>query len=172
MAGMPSQFKRNRGTAMKASYVSERFASALPYNLYLQAGTSEQQRRWAQVYDLAHLTAAQNQLVGGFERDMKVLVYSGIWCGDCVQQGPLIHRIAEANPAKIDLRFIERPMSEELPGYRLFYFSLKIGIGARLPGIAPSIVTAPWLLADSAQVAPRESSHRKRTSWMPRSAIG
>jgi thiol-disulfide isomerase/thioredoxin len=112
---------------MKASYVSERFASALPYHSYLQAGTEEQQRRWTQVYDLAHLTRAQNQLVGGFERQMKVLVYSGIWCGDCVQQVPLIHRIAEANPAKIDLRFIERPMTDELPE------DLRINGGSRVP---------------------------------------
>ena len=112
---------------MKISNVSERFASALPYNRYLQTGTEEQQRRWTQVYDLAHLTAAQNQLVGGFERDMKVLVYSGIWCGDCVQQGPLIHRIAEANAAKIDLRLIERPMNEELPE------DLRINGGSRVP---------------------------------------
>ena len=112
---------------MTVSNVSERFASALPYNLYLQAGTEEQQRRWTQVYDLAHLAPAQNQLVSGFARDMKVLVYSGIWCGDCVQQCPLIHRIAEANPAKIDLRFIERPMSDELPE------ELRINGGSRVP---------------------------------------
>ena len=94
---------------MKASNISERFASALPYDRYLQTGSQEQQRRWTQVYDLAHLTAAQQQLVGGFERDMKILVYSGIWCGDCVQQCPLIHRIAQANTAKIDLRFMSVP---------------------------------------------------------------
>ena len=60
---------------MKASNVSERFASALPYDHYLQTGNEEQQRRWTQVYDLAHLTGAQEQLVGGFERDMKILVF-------------------------------------------------------------------------------------------------
>ena len=167
---------------MKTSSIPDQFASALPYERYLQAGTDEQQRRWTQVYDIAHVPAAQRELVRGFERDMKILVYSGIWCGDCVQQCPLIHRIAEANPAKIDLRFIERPMNETnrlrtcgsmaAAGYPLFYSSLKTGIGVRLPGIAPSIVTAPWLLADSAQVAPRESSHRKRTNSMPRSATG
>jgi hypothetical protein len=102
-------YNEDRGTARKASSVSDKFASAVPYNRYLQAGTPEQQRRWTQVYDIARLTAAQQRLVGGFERDMKILVYSGIWCGDCVQQGPLIHRIAEANTAKIDLRLSSVP---------------------------------------------------------------
>jgi thiol-disulfide isomerase/thioredoxin len=112
---------------MRTSSVSQQFASALPYDRYLQTGTEEQQRRWKQVHDMAHLTTAQQQLVGGFERDMKILIYSGIWCGDCVQQCPLIHRIAQDNPAKIDLRFIERPMSDELPE------DLRINGGSRVP---------------------------------------
>ena len=73
-----------------ASYLSDKFASALPYDRYLQTGTEEQQRRWTQVYDAAHLTELQKQLVDGFVREMKILIFSGIWCGDCVQQCPLI----------------------------------------------------------------------------------
>src|SRR6202041_352795 len=99
---------------MKTSSIPERFASALPYDRYLKTGTEEQQRRWTQVYDAAHLTDAQQQLVNGFVREMRILVFSGIWCGDCVQQCPLIWRIAEANPAKIDLRFVERTKESEL----------------------------------------------------------
>jgi thiol-disulfide isomerase/thioredoxin len=112
---------------MTPSSTAERFASALPYDRYLHTGTDEQQRRWTQVLDVAHLSTTQQQLIGGFERDMKVLVYSGIWCGDCVQQGPLLQRIAQANAAKIDLRFIERPMSDELPE------ELRINGGSRVP---------------------------------------
>jgi hypothetical protein len=112
---------------MRASYFSDRFASALPYERYLQTGTSEQQRRWTQVYDIAGLTPAQEQLVAGFQREMNVLVYSGIWCGDCVEQCPLIYRIAQANPTKIDLRFLERPMDSEL------IEDLRINGGSRVP---------------------------------------
>ena len=93
---------------MKAPYFLDQFASALPYDRYIQTGTDEQQRRWRQVYDAARLTDTQKQLVGNFVRGMKILIFSGIWCGDCVEQCPLIHRIAQANPEKIDLRFIER----------------------------------------------------------------
>jgi thiol-disulfide isomerase/thioredoxin len=110
-----------------ASYLADKFASALPYDRYLQTGTEEQQRRWTQVYDAAHLTDAQKQLVGGFVREMKILIFSGIWCGDCVQQCPLIHRIAEANPKKIDLRFVERPKESELVP------ELRINAGSRVP---------------------------------------
>jgi len=112
---------------INASYLADKFASALPYDRYLQTGTEEQQRRWTQVYDAAHLTDAQKQLVAGFVREMKILIFSGIWCGDCVQQCPLILRIAEANPKKIDLRFVERPKESELVP------ELRINAGSRVP---------------------------------------
>ena len=110
-----------------ASYISGRFASALPYESYLRTGTDEQQRRWSQVHEAARLTEAQKQLVGGFVRNMKILIFSGIWCGDCIEQCPLIQRIAEANPGKIDLRFIERPKDGELIP------ELRINGGNRVP---------------------------------------
>jgi thiol-disulfide isomerase/thioredoxin len=110
-----------------ASFLSEKFASGLPYDRYLQTGTEEQQRRWAQVYDAAHLTQTQKELVAGFVREMKILIFSGIWCGDCVQQCPLIQRVAEANPKKIDLRFAERPKESELVP------ELRINAGSRVP---------------------------------------
>ncbi|MGA2728435.1 MAG: thioredoxin family protein [Terracidiphilus sp.] len=105
----------------------EQFSSALPYESYLATGTEEQQRRWTQVYEIAHLDAAQRELLAGFQREMKVLIYSGIWCGDCVEQCPLIQRIAEAHPAKIDLRFVERSMTTDLRE------ELRINKGNRVP---------------------------------------
>jgi thiol-disulfide isomerase/thioredoxin len=115
-------------TAMvNSSYLTDCFSSALPYNRYIQTGTEEQQRRWSQVYEAAHLTDAQKKLVEGFVRDMKILIFSGIWCGDCVEQCPLIHRIAEANPRKIDLRFVERLRDGELIP------ELRINAGSRVP---------------------------------------
>jgi thiol-disulfide isomerase/thioredoxin len=110
-----------------AYYLSERFTAGLPYDRYLQTGNHEQQRRWNQVHDAARLTETQKQLVGGFVREMKILIFSGIWCGDCVEQCPLIHRIAEANPGKIELHFVERPRDGELPP------ELRINGGSRVP---------------------------------------
>jgi thiol-disulfide isomerase/thioredoxin len=105
----------------------DRLASGLSYEEYLQSGNGEQQRRWKQVYGVAQLTAAQKELVKGFERRMKILVFSGIWCGDCVEQCPLIQRIAEANPKKIELHFTERRKEDELP------LELRVNGGSRVP---------------------------------------
>ena len=108
-------------------FLVEKFGAGLSYERYVQTGNEEQQRRWKQVYDAAHLTDAQKNLVCGFVRQMKILVFSGIWCGDCVQQCPLIYRIAEANPEKIDLRFAERLKESELAP------ELRINGGSRVP---------------------------------------
>jgi ferredoxin len=99
---------------MKASYLAEKFAAALPYDRYVLTGTPEQQRRWQQVYEAAELTSVQKQLLAGFVRDMKVLILSGIWCGDCVQQCPLLQRCAEGNPQRIDLRLLDRDEHRDL----------------------------------------------------------
>ncbi len=99
---------------MKPFYLAEQFAAALSYDRYVQTGTGEQQRRWQQVYDAARLTDPQKSLLAGFVRDMKILVVSGIWCGDCVQQCPLLQRCAEGNPGKIDLRFVDRDIHRDL----------------------------------------------------------
>ena len=99
---------------MNASYLAEQFAAALPYDRYVRSGTEEQQRRWRQVHDAAHLTDPQRQLLGGFVRDMKILVVSGVWCGDCVQQCPLLQRCAEGAATKIDLRFVDRDEHRDL----------------------------------------------------------
>ena len=112
---------------VKTSYLVEQFASGFSYDRYVKTGTDEQQRRWRQVYDAAMLNNRQKLLLSGFVREMKVLVFSGIWCGDCVEQGPLIHRIAEVNPQKIDLRFVERPKGADLIP------ELRINAGNRVP---------------------------------------
>ena len=112
---------------MDASFLATEFSAALSYADYLRTGTEEQQRRWQQAYDVARLSEAQQDLVAGFVRSMNVLVVSGIWCGDCVQQCPLMQRIAEANAAKIDLRFVDRDRHKSLSS------QLRINGGDRVP---------------------------------------
>jgi thiol-disulfide isomerase/thioredoxin len=112
---------------INTSFLSQQFASGLAYERYLQTGNEEQRRRWTQVHEAARLTDAQKELIGGFIREMKILIFSGIWCGDCVEQCPLIQRIAEANSDKIALRFVERPRDAELAP------ELRINAGSRVP---------------------------------------
>src|SRR4051812_6604689 len=98
------------------AFLTEKFRLADPYDRYVQSGTDEQQRRWRQVYDAAAsaITSQQRQTLAGFAREMNVLIISGIWCGDCVQQCPLVQRIAEVNPSKIRVRLVDRDEHKDL----------------------------------------------------------
>ena len=107
-------FRISYNIGMTSKFFSDKFSAALSYDAYLQTGTDEQRRRWQQIYDAARLTDAQQNLVKGFVRQMNLLIVSGIWCGDCVQQCPLIARIAEANPEKISLRIVDRDQNRDL----------------------------------------------------------
>jgi thiol-disulfide isomerase/thioredoxin len=101
------------------------FQRAAGFDRYLASDPSRA-GSWRALYERVRLTERQRSEVASFGRDMKVLVVSGIWCGDCVQQGPLLARIAEANP-RIDLRWIDRDEEAE------FSSQLTICGGGRVP---------------------------------------
>ena len=101
---------------------------ALPYSDYLNTGTPEQKQRWTQVYQAASLTPLQTELLQSFVRQMNILVVSGLWCGDCVQQCPLLARMAEASP-NLSLRFLDRDAVPELRD------SIAINAGHRVPTV-------------------------------------
>lgn len=101
------------------------FQRARPYATYL-ATDPMRAGGWQAVYERTALDDAQRAEIASFSREMKVLVVSGTWCGDCVQQGPLLARIAEANP-RIDLRWIDR--DEE----SAFSARVKVCGGGRVP---------------------------------------
>ena len=96
-----------------AQCLQEAFQRAQSYNDYVNGGTPEQQQRWSAMAELVSLTNTQRELIGSFVREMKVLVISGLWCGDCVEQCPLLAAIAQASD-KINLRFLDRDAVEAL----------------------------------------------------------
>ena len=110
---------------MNAAYLKSKHAEGLGYETYL-ATDSGRAANWNAIYELVTLSPEQRRLIEGFTREMKVLCVSGIWCGDCVQQGPLIQRIAEASPG-IDLRWVDRDEHADLAQ------QIKINAGLRVP---------------------------------------
>ena len=103
-----------------------KFEVALDYRAYMNANTEEENARWQAVYDRVVLTEAQRKLLDAFKRKMNVLCMSGAWCGDCVRQGPILQRIAEASDA-IDLRYLDRDSNPDLRD------RLRILGGSRVP---------------------------------------
>ncbi len=103
------------------------FEKGSKYAEYL-ASAGERATPWHAVGEQARLNDAQQELLGGFIRTINVLVISGIWCGDCSAQGPMLAAIAEASPA-IDLRWLDRDEEMELSD------RLKINAGNRVPTV-------------------------------------
>ena len=99
----------------RSDFWKTHFEMALPYEKYLDASPQDKADRWGSMADkITPLTEEQAKRVAGHNRRLNVLVYSGVWCGDCVRQGPMLLRIAEAIGTDADLRIIERDASEEL----------------------------------------------------------
>ena len=106
------------------------FAQALPYDAFLaHHATPDQRSRWEGVRGRVALTATQKQLLGSFKRRMPVLVLSGAWCGDCVNQCPIFAAFAAETKA-IDLRFLDRDALPEIAAH------MKVCGGQRVPTAA------------------------------------
>jgi len=99
---------------MNAEYLKQKHEAGLGYADYLASGNAQQQADWQAIGDQASLTESQTALLGSFTRKVNVIAMSGVWCGDCVQQGPLIQKIAEGSPGAIDLRWLDRDAHMDL----------------------------------------------------------
>ncbi|MFZ4572995.1 MAG: thioredoxin family protein [Phycisphaerales bacterium] len=102
---------------------------ALTYESYVATGSPDQRASWAAFHSKVRLTPEQCDVLGGFSRRLKVLVVSGMWCGDCVQQVPMFDHIQRAQPEWISLRIGDREVHEELSD------AVKICGGRRVPTV-------------------------------------
>lgn len=105
-----------KGHRMDAAYLKTKHEAGKRFTDFLALGTADQRGNWQRAYDQARLTEAQRALVGSFMRKINVIALAGIWCGDCAQQCPLVQRIADANPDRIDLRWLDRDAHSDLQG--------------------------------------------------------
>lgn len=99
----------------RAELWREHFKAALDYEAYLAGSAAVHADKWrAMATQLPALSPDAAARLQGFRRRLNVLVYSGIWCGDCVRQGPMLAGLAAAVGGELDLRFIDRDHSEVL----------------------------------------------------------
>jgi hypothetical protein len=111
------------------------FEAALPYPAYLETAKPHERTNWQSFDKRVTLTTPQQATIGGFARRINVLVISGTWCGDCVQQVPILAAIAATFPAHdlggrdpgIDLRIVDRDAQEA------FTSQFTIASGRRVP---------------------------------------
>lgn len=111
---------------LTADFLRKKFHETATYAEHVASGAPHKQEAWNRVYNQATLTPAHKALLGAFTREMNIIVSSGVWCGDCSAQCPLIQRIGEASP-KIDIRFADRDEHADLSS------RLAINAGVRVP---------------------------------------
>lgn len=91
------------------------FEQATSYDDYLEGSKPKHRDRWIRcAAELPGLPTADRARITGYHRNLRLLLVSGIWCGDCVRQGPVIHQIAEACDDSVQLRVIDRDQNEAL----------------------------------------------------------
>jgi len=98
---------------LDAEFLASKHKAGLIFDDYVATAKPEKQEAWRAVHAQVELTESQKDLIKSFTREMKILVTSGTWCGDCVQQCPLLARIAEQSDL-IDLRFVDRDEHADL----------------------------------------------------------
>jgi len=93
---------------IETPFLRGKFESALPYDAYVATGREGHQRAWADFRNQLNPTPEHAKLFEGFTRRMHILAISGTWCGDCVQQVPMLDAISGLRPDLIELRVLDR----------------------------------------------------------------
>ena len=112
---------------MDAAFLKTKHDAGLDWADYLESATDDQRAAWQKVYDQVELTDHQKAVLGSSVREMNVIAMSGAWCGDCVRQGPMFQRIAEASNGKIKLKWCDRDAHMDLQE------QVKVCAGMRVP---------------------------------------
>lgn len=104
------------------------FGKALPYRAYLDAGPEGHRAKWLDMERKIIIPEEQRSIIRQLtNRKINVLCLSGIWCGDCVRQGPMLQKISELAPS-IDLRFTERVDDSRLASELRINGALKVPV--------------------------------------------
>ena len=71
----------------EAAFLEQHFKSGMEFESFVGMLPFDQQASWVQRHGQLELTGDQQELLGSFSRDMKILCLTGPWCGDCPAGG-------------------------------------------------------------------------------------
>ncbi|MCS7034746.1 MAG: thioredoxin family protein [Phycisphaerae bacterium] len=112
---------------MKREFFQAVFSSGQRLPEHIATGNPAQQERWRSMVARAKLSPEQRATVESFTRPVNLLIISGVWCGDCIEQIPLIQAIADASGGRIAVRIVDRDQHPELSS------RFRLNAGARVP---------------------------------------
>jgi thiol-disulfide isomerase/thioredoxin len=100
---------------VRSDFWKRHYEAAQDYGTWLSSSDPEMAQLWVDTEKrVPPLTPEQVERLEGYDREMNVLVYAGIWCGDCSRVGAMFRQIVEACGEKVNVRFIDREASVEL----------------------------------------------------------
>lgn len=100
---------------IRSSFWRSCYESALEYEQYLAQSPPYHAKRWLEMAgEIPPIGEEQLRRLRGLHRVLHVLMVSGVWCGDCMQQGPVIKRVVDACDDDVQLRVVDRDSNAEL----------------------------------------------------------
>ncbi|MSR69152.1 MAG: thiol reductase thioredoxin [Phycisphaerales bacterium] len=112
---------------MLAAFLKSKHAQGLGYADYLATSPSHA-ANWTRQGAALRLPPDDQSLLASFTRRMPVMCLSGLWCGDCAVQGPMLAVIAQRCPM-VDLVFLDRDEHADLSN------EVRIAGGNRVPTV-------------------------------------
>jgi thiol-disulfide isomerase/thioredoxin len=117
---------------LSPKFLKAKFEAALPYDQYASTGSPGHQDNWRAFHNRTALTEAQRTLVSGFTREVNCLMVSGTWCGDCVQQVPMLERIEAASQGKFRFHLVDRDKHMDLAEQLMICGGNRVPVGLLL----------------------------------------
>ena len=89
------------------------FNKGLNYSDYIKTGSSIELAKWNNFEKNVVLSDDQINLVKSFNRKVNLLILSGIWCGDCQRQIPILKKFSDIND-NITIKLLDNRENPEL----------------------------------------------------------
>jgi len=112
---------------IRSDFLRQYYEQGLPYAEYIASGEPNQIANVRNYEALIGLTSAQEALLGSYVRKMHVLVLSGLWCGDCTRQVPMLAATERACPL-IAMRYLDSRSHPELHNELRINGALKVPV--------------------------------------------
>jgi hypothetical protein len=94
---------------IRSDFWKRAFERATDYETYLRESPANNAARWREAASrLPALAPEERARLVGHGCPVNLLLVSGVWCGDCVRQGPIIKQMADAVGPDLTLRVLDR----------------------------------------------------------------
>ena len=97
----------------RTDFFKNYFSKALDYESYLSTGSELEIQKWRSYEEEVKLSPDIVSRIQSFRRKLNILVMSGIWCGDCIRQGPIFKAIQDQSEL-FNFKFIDNRENPEL----------------------------------------------------------